>query len=195
VVVADPDGHTFEVVATLARQIGIGATATATGQETLAAARSDLPTLVLIEVDLTSPAGYEVCRQLREEFGETLPIAFMSATRTSIQDEIAALLIGADDYFIKPLQPDRFLARVRRLVARAAAPPARSTLTAREREVLRLLVDGRRPAEIADLLCITRKTASTHIEHILAKLGAHSQAQAVAFALRDNLLGAPVAGP
>jgi DNA-binding NarL/FixJ family response regulator len=61
-------------------------------------------------------------------------------------------------------------------------------LTKREQDVLGLLVDGRRLPEIAEALCITRKTAATHIEHILSKLGAHSQAQAVAFAMRDKVL-------
>ena len=66
-------------------------------------------------------------------------------------------------------------------------PDHERPLTPREREVLGLLVEGRRPSEIADLLCITRKTASTHIDHIMAKLGAHTQAQAIAFAVRDNI--------
>jgi DNA-binding NarL/FixJ family response regulator len=61
-------------------------------------------------------------------------------------------------------------------------------LTRREHEVLTLLVDGRRRHEIAHLLCITPKTVSTHIERILGKLGAHSQAQAVAFALRQGVV-------
>ena len=60
-------------------------------------------------------------------------------------------------------------------------------LTPREREVLALLAEGHRPGEIAEELCITRKTTATHIEHILGKLGAHSQAQAVAIALREGL--------
>jgi DNA-binding NarL/FixJ family response regulator len=59
-------------------------------------------------------------------------------------------------------------------------------LTPREREVLALLADGRRVRDIAGDLCISVKTASAHIEHILQKLGVHTQAQAVALALRDG---------
>jgi DNA-binding NarL/FixJ family response regulator len=125
---------------------------------------------------------------MRDRYGETLPIVFMSSTRTARFDEIAGLLLGADDYFVKPLQDERFVARIRRLVARSSAPATNSVLTKREQDVLGLLVDGRRLPEIAEALCITRKTAATHMEHILAKLGAHSQAQAVAFAMRDNVL-------
>jgi DNA-binding CsgD family transcriptional regulator len=54
--------------------------------------------------------------------------------------------------------------------------------------VLGHLVEGRSSSEIAELRCISRKTTSTHIEHVLAKLGARSQAQAVAFAVRDGIL-------
>ena len=50
------------------------------------------------------------------------------------------------------------------------------------------MVDGVTAPEIAERLCITEKTTATHIEHILAKTGAHSRAQAVAFAVRDRLV-------
>ena len=110
---------------------------------------------------------------------------------------MAALLLGADDYFAKPLQTDSVVARTRRLLDRPGMPVTsasqperreRSRLTAREREVLALLVEGERTDAIAQRLCITRKTAYTHIERILGKLGAHSQAQAVAFAVRAGIV-------
>lgn len=184
--VADGDAAGRATVSGLLGRIGLKAVATSSGTEALAAVRGDLPALVVIDVELADPSGYEVCRELRERFGEKLSIVFISATRTESSDEIAGLLLGADDYFPKPLEADRFLARVRRLIA-VSAPAQRSSLTPREREVLALLVDGRRPSEIAQILCITRKTATTHIDHILPKLGAHSQAQAVAFAIRDGV--------
>lgn len=190
--VADRDETNSDAISALMSQIGLAVTAVTTGEQALAAARQELPSAVAIDIELADPSGYEVCCMMREQFGETLPIVFMSSTRTAHFDEIAGLLLGADDYFIKPLQTDRFLARIRRLVARSSAPVTPAVLTKREQDVLSLLVDGRRLPEIAELLCITRKTAATHIEHILSKLGAHSQAQAVAFALRDNVLGGRV---
>lgn len=188
VLVADRDRHSSDELAGLLAQLGFSATTAVTGAEALAVARNDLPTLVVIDVDLARPSAFEVCRELREEFGETLPIVFVSAGGASEQAELACLLLGGDEYFEKPLASDLFLAKVRRLVARSSGLGNRSTLTRREQEVLRLLVEGRRRTEIAELLCITPKTASTHIDRILAKLGAHSQAQAVAFAVRDNVL-------
>jgi DNA-binding CsgD family transcriptional regulator len=61
-------------------------------------------------------------------------------------------------------------------------------LTSRERDVLRLLVDGLSDKEIAAALGISRHTASNHVTAIRDKLGAPSRAAAVAIALRDNLL-------
>jgi DNA-binding NarL/FixJ family response regulator len=188
ILVADRDADRAIAMCELISRLGIPTDTATTGVDAVAAARCQRPALVVLELELDEPSGYEVCRELREEFGETLPIVFLTSTRTEPHDEIAALLIGADDYFVRPLMQERFLARIRRLLARVPAPTARVSLTKREQEVLTLLVDGRRRAEIAEELCITPKTASTHIERILSKLGAHSQAQAVAVAVRDRLL-------
>lgn len=65
-----------------------------------------------------------------------------------------------------------------------------SLLTAREREVLRLLAKGRSNRQIGEELFITGKTASVHVSNILAKLGASSRTEAVAIAHRKGLLDA-----
>ncbi|GAA3132767.1 helix-turn-helix transcriptional regulator [Streptomyces rameus] len=71
------------------------------------------------------------------------------------------------------------------------APP----LTAREREVLRLLARGRSNRQIGEELFITGKTASVHVSNILAKLGAASRTEAVAVAHRRGLIAPEPAGP
>ena len=63
-----------------------------------------------------------------------------------------------------------------------------ATLTAREREVLRLLIDGRKNWEIAEMLFIGYRTATTHVAHILAKFGVETRAAAVTYAFRHNLV-------
>jgi DNA-binding NarL/FixJ family response regulator len=116
-----------------------------------------------------------------------------SGERTKSFDRAAGLLIGADDYLIKPFAPDELVARVQRLLGRVQAPaPPRglSRLTKRELEVLGLLADGMSQVDIAHSLVISQKTVGTHIEHILSKLGVKSRAQAVALAYRDRLLEA-----
>jgi DNA-binding CsgD family transcriptional regulator len=88
------------------------------------------------------------------------------------------------------------LARRARLGPRAAgytAPGPLAALTAREREVLRLLSEGRSNREIAAALFIAPKTASVHVSNILGKLGAASRTEAAAIAYREGPVGQ--AGP
>jgi DNA-binding NarL/FixJ family response regulator len=151
----------------------------------------DAPALIVLDVNLHLVSGYEVCRRLRDRIGTGLPIVFLSGERVESFDRVAGLLIGADDYVVKPFAPDELVARVQRLLGRSHAPAqprGLSRLTKRELEVLGLLAEGKSQAEIADELVITQKTVGTHIEHILSKLGVKSRAQAVALAYRDRLL-------
>src|SRR5262249_48823775 len=64
---------------------------------------------------------------------------------------------------------------------------AEPSLTPREREVLRLLAEGRSNQEIADALAISLLTAKTHVARVLAKLGVPSRSAAAAYALRHGL--------
>ena len=165
-----------------------------TGEAALVIADEQQPSLVLLDVRLPGVSGYEVCRQLRERFGRHLPIVFVSGSRTDPHDCAAGLMIGADDYVVKPFLPDELVARVRRLLVRAGAEQPQANglngwarLTARELEVLELLSRGLTQKAIAAELSISRKTVATHIQHILRKIGAHSRAEAVAFAHRLGL--------
>jgi DNA-binding NarL/FixJ family response regulator len=160
-----------------------------TGEEALAAAKRERPALVILEVLLPGVSGFEVCRELKDEFGEALPIVFVSGTRTEPGDRVAGLLVGGNDYLVKPFDPNELLARVRRLLpAPLAGGKTTRKLTRRELDVLSLLVEGLNQSEIAEKLVISPKTVGKHIEHILAKLDVHSRAQAVAHAVRDELI-------
>jgi len=96
---------------------------------------------------------------------------------------------------VKPFDPRELLARVRRFLERSGREDARRTLsraklelTPRELEVLRLLTEGSRAADIATDLVISPKTVSNHVQRILGKLGVHTQAQAVARAYELGLV-------
>ena len=187
--VADSDVVAREDVARLLTSVDCDVEEVPNGETALAAAYAARPNLVVVDVALSGVSAYEVCRSLRQRFGERLPIVFVSEHRLEPADEVAALMIGADAYLAKPIRSDVFLAYVRRLFARSETQQvAASSLTPREREVLALLAAGTAPSSIAERLCITDKTTATHIERILAKLGAHSRVQAVAFAYRDRLV-------
>jgi two-component system OmpR family response regulator len=147
--------------------------------------------VVLLDVNLSDTSGYTVCRELRGEHGEQLPIVFLSGYRTESMDRAAGLLIGGDDYIVKPPDLDELLARVHRLLERSQQRSTASAgfgLTQREREVLQLLGSGKRAPEIAAELGISPKTISNHIQSIFRKLDVHSRAQAVARAYEHGLV-------
>jgi len=162
------------------------------GADALAAAAAEAPALVLLELQLPDVTGYELCRQFRESHGDGLPVFLMSGERTQSIDRVAGLLIGADDFIIKPFELDELVARVRRFVERRtrqrnSAPAAVADVTPRELEVLTLLAEGNDQNQIALELGISPKTVATHIQHLLAKFGAHSRAQLVAHAYKYGL--------
>lgn len=201
ILIVDDDEELRARVCDLFGRAGYAVREAATGEEALRLVLEEKPGLVLLEVQLPDLSGYQVCRELRDSFGDELPIVFLSGRRTESGDRVAGLLVGADDYLVKPVALDELFVRVRRLIGRAAQPSTRangangsngangeSPLTNREREVLCLVAEGMAQKEIAGRLVISPKTVGTHIERILWKLGAHSRAQAVAMAYRDGLL-------
>jgi DNA-binding NarL/FixJ family response regulator len=196
ILIVDDDGGFRALVATLLAEAGLGeAVEAATGRDALAAMREERPALVLLDVRLPDISGFQVCRTLRDELGEDLPVIFVSGERVEPADRAVGLLVGADDYVVKPVDPDELLARMRRAITRsrhelpAAATPRAFELTAREQEILERFAEGQSQAEIAEALVISPKTVASHAQRILAKLGVHSRAQAVAAAYRLGLIG------
>ena len=189
VLVVDDDEVCRELVSTLLGRAGLSSVGAANGEEAMAAARRHAPKLVVLDIRLPDISGYEVCRQLRDEFDQQVAIVFVSGERTESFDLAAGLLVGADDYVVKPFSADELLARVRlRLPSPVEPEPPVSDLTKRELEVLRHLSAGLSQKEIAAKLVISPKTVAAHVQHILGKLGVHSRAQAVAHAYRRGLL-------
>jgi DNA-binding NarL/FixJ family response regulator len=167
------------------------------GEDALRMAAEQQPSLVLLDVHLPGFSGYEICRSLREEHGQQIGIIFLSGSKTESLDRATGLGLGADDYVLKPFEPDELVARVRAVLRRSepssAEPAAASSdetfhLTPRELEILGLLADGLNQDDIADRLVIAPKTVASHIERILGKLGVQSRAQAVAMAFREELV-------
>lgn len=195
ILVVDEDTNFRTLVSTTLARAGFSSREASDGEQALAAAREERPTLVLLDVVLPDINGFEVCRELRDEFGDELPIVFVSGERIEPVDRAAGLLLGGDDYVVKPFDEGELVARVRKLITRSnrdrrgssRASPSHD-LTARELQVLQLLAQGLRASQIAEELTISPKTVASHVQHVLIKLGAHTRAQAVAFAYEARLI-------
>jgi two-component system nitrate/nitrite response regulator NarL len=202
VLVVDDDADSRALIVELLERIGCTPHEVGTGEDALRLAESVRPELVIVEVALPGLSGYEVCRELRDRFGDDLSLVFVSATRVEQLDRIAGFLIGADDYIVKPFDPEELLARMRGLLRRTNSHRQARTsgdgeselaaLTRREREVLALLAQGHSQDVIAGELFISSNTVATHLQRVLSKLGVHSRAQAVALAHQQGIVDADV---
>src|ERR687888_796236 len=187
ILLVDDDEAFRSFAGELLESVGYETRQVASGAAVLAAVSAERPAAILLDVHLPDLNGYEICRELRERYGDSIAIVFVSGERTDPLDRSGGLLLGADDYIVKPVDPGELLARVRRLVDRpprtnGAAPSSNGkleSLTHREREVLELLADGLTQEAIAVQLVISPKTVATHIQRILGKLEVRSRAQAV----------------
>jgi two-component system nitrate/nitrite response regulator NarL len=201
ILVIDQDHEFRELAEDMLGRMSHPARAVASAAEAQAFLDGDRPALVVVEVELPELNGLAVLAQLLETFGNDLPVILTSATRDTPLDRAAGLLLGADDYLVKPIDPAEFVARVRRSLRRSPSAvngngngngQLEMSLSPREREILSLLADGQTQRQIAASLVISPKTVGTHIQHLLAKLGVHSRAQAVAAAYSRGLVESDV---
>ncbi len=129
-----------------------------------------------------------------------IPFPFPERTAFSEVDMSARQQLGPEGYDDawtsgRMMRLDALMAEMERLLTVAdgtrVAPNIEhdpSALTTREREVLRLLIDGRSNREIAETLFISHRTATTHVTHILAKFGVETRAAAVTYAFQHDLI-------
>jgi DNA-binding NarL/FixJ family response regulator len=205
ILVVDGDDATRVAMARVATRLGCEVSAAENADLALERLDALEPTAAVVGVELPGAiSGFEVMHALHERFGGDLPVLLVSAERTSALDRTAGLMLGADDYLAKPLDEGELLARVRRSLRRAGTngnghandeKDGDLGLSPREREILALLAEGKAQREIASALVISEKTVSTHIQHLLAKLGVHSRAQAVAAAYRLGLVEPGASAP
>jgi DNA-binding NarL/FixJ family response regulator len=196
ILVVEDDGDFRAHVRVVLETAGFRVVEAQSGEDAIQIAAERQPSLVLLDVHLPGFSGYEICRTLREDHGQRIGIIFLSGSKTESIDRATGLGLGADDYVLKPFEPDELVARVRAVLRRMQPQTAETAtnsdhafhLTAREREILSLLAGGLTQDQIAGQLVIAPKTVATHIERILSKLGVQSRAQAVALAFREALV-------
>jgi len=115
VLIVDDDPKTVELVKLYLNRDGYRVLIAYDGIEALRQAREGHPDLIVLDLMLPGMDGLEVCRTLREE--SDVPIIMLTA-RTTEQDKLTGLDLGADDYVTKPFSPKELAARVRALLRR-----------------------------------------------------------------------------
>lgn len=125
VLVVDDDPRILSMMRRVLQMEGYDACLASDGNEALELLRRDGADLVILDLMLPGRDGFEVCRTLRQE--TAVPILMLTA-RDEAEHKVTGLDAGADDYVVKPFNPDELLARIRALLRRVQP---------RELEVLR----------------------------------------------------------
>lgn len=186
----------------------IGESHTAQGTIELVAEKS--PSIVLLKRDLPDTGGIRVCQQIRRRHPETKVIMMLSQE----QDIWASLESGADGYILRE-SPDQLLmdaidavrsglnwigpfistyllkgdglALMRTIAAERDELPGLGKLTSRERDVLRLVINGQSNQQIADGLQLQLETTKVHVRSIFRKLEVNSRSELTSKVLKTGL--------
>jgi two-component system cell cycle sensor histidine kinase/response regulator CckA len=198
-VVADDHPTVVDAVCRTLRQRGIRVLAgTANGEEALTQIRDQRPDVALLDIEMPKLGGIEAARRLRDIAPGTRLLLYTGNADAGLAKE--ALDAGAHGLILKDTSLTE-LARALEIVAEggeyldsplsgSALPPApeRAPLTTRERAVLRLLAEGHTNDQAGAELSISPDTVQTHVRNAMKKLGADTRTQAVATALRQELI-------
>jgi DNA-binding NarL/FixJ family response regulator len=174
----------------------------ASAADAIRVARESSPDVVLLDLVMPGGDGVGAIRGLIDVAPGVRVLVL-----TSFADDaqiFAAMSAGAAGYLLKDIDPAALADGIRevhagrpalhpsvaaRLMRRGDAPTsARLGITAREHDVLRLMVEGLANKQIAQRLGIGEKTVKTHVSRVLAKLGVEDRTQAAVLAIREGLV-------
>ena len=164
---------------------------------------STKPEVILMDIDMPGISGIQAVELLKKHYPEVMVV--MQTIFDDNDNIFKAICAGADGYLLKNTPPARLISGIEEVldggapmsasVARKVLESQRSNagkndslLSEREKELLKLLVEGHSYKIVADKLFISVGTVQTHIKNIYSKLQVNSKAGAVAKALRDKLV-------
>jgi DNA-binding response OmpR family regulator len=129
ILVVDDEMKIARLVRDYLTEAGFEVTLAANGPAALAAARSQRPDLVILDLGLPGMDGYDVTRSIRS--GSSIPIIMLTA-RSEETDRIVGLELGADDYVVKPFSPRELVARVKAVLRRVGGEVATEVIRAKD---------------------------------------------------------------
>ena len=124
VLVVDDEQNIAELLAMAVRYEGWEPTVALTGSKAVTAAKTSRPDAVVLDVMLPDFDGFEVLKRMRSTQPD-IPVLFLTA-RDSVEDRVAGLTVGGDDYVVKPFSLEEVIARLRALMRRAGAADKRA---------------------------------------------------------------------
>ena len=176
------------------------------GRATLRLVQELKPQVVIMDISMPGLNGIEATRQILFESPEVKVVALsMHSDSLFVLNMLKA---GASGYLLKDCALEELVKAIRTVVAQktylspgvsdivikdfvsswsATSSSAFAVLTAREREVLQLMAEGKSTTQIADSLCVSAKTVEAHRKQIMDKLGIHSVAELTKYAIRQGL--------
>jgi DNA-binding NarL/FixJ family response regulator len=178
------------------------------GIEALTQFKENPPDLVISDIVMPQMDGLELCRRLRaSRLGQLIPFIFLSG-QGELESRIEGYAIGADDYLVKPFEPEEILAKIKAQIDRshrihneiirllyseqepeeASPPPTILTppplpLTPAEERVFWEVIQGYTNKQISDRLFISPRTVQAHLSSIFGKLQLENRAQLIHFAM------------
>jgi FixJ family two-component response regulator len=186
VFILDDDVGMRAALQRLLRSVGLRAESFATPQEFFRRKLPDVLSCLVLDVRLPGMSGLDVQRTLIES-GFQIPVIFITG-HGDIPMTVKAMKLGAVEFLTKPFRDQEFVDAIQQALERASETLLQqhevqtlkdryATLTAREREVMGLLVSGMLTKQIASRLGTSEVTAQVHRGHAMSKMRANSPAE------------------
>jgi len=180
----------------------------ADGLEAIRCVQNHSPDMILLDLSMPRMTGLDAIKEIKRVNSDTkIVVLTVHSTEEYI---LATLQAGADGYVLKDAHSPELLTAIRHVLdgrrylspsisgtiidgllegkKASAIRSAWDTLTQREREILKLVAEGHKNKDIADLLCISVKTVEKHRANLMDKLGLHNVASLTALAAEKGLI-------